>query len=138
MQRSVMKATDVLYQIYGRHHLYGGNVLLYIGLTSTAGKRLTGHEKDWIYYEYDPVTVRFGSVRQFTDWKEQEKNKRFIKDRKLIQRIESLLIFAHLPADNNMNKKDIPKRSEGIRIFNSGRLGSLYPELSYKCFNVGR
>jgi hypothetical protein len=128
------KSHHVLYQIYGMHHLYGSDVLLYIGYTLRGTARLKEHEKEWINEDYDIVKVRLGSLRKFAGWEEQVKNKGFIKDEKLIKRIEALLILAHQPACNTLNKNDAPK-SEGIRIFNSGKSGRLFPELSYKYYD---
>ena len=53
--------SHVLYAIYGTHHMYGPNVLLYIGMTeTTVADRLAEHT--WIRDEYDPVTIKIASI----------------------------------------------------------------------------
>jgi hypothetical protein len=126
------KSHHVLYQLCGFHHLYGSNVLLYIGSTLRGQARLKEHEW-WINDEYDNVKVKFGSVKKVTDWDKQKYSKGFIKNDKLIRGIESLLILAHQPAYNIKNKNAAPE-AEGMRIFNTGKLGQLFPELSYTYF----
>ncbi len=126
---------NVLYQIYGSHHLYGRDVLLYIGRTQrTPFKRILEHE-GWIQDEYDKMTVRYGSIREFDGWKNWESRKkpyRAVGDR-IIDKVEALLIYANQPAYNSRNKADAAI-AKGIRIFNSGKLGHLLPEVSHKYF----
>jgi hypothetical protein len=52
-----IKHEHVLYQIYGSHHIYGRDVLLYIG-SSVRGlnERLREHE-EWLEDEYDKVLI---------------------------------------------------------------------------------
>ena len=130
------KNNHVLYQIYGSHHLYGRDVLLYIGSTlRTPFKRLKEHE-EWIEDEYDRMTIRFGSICEFTGptWKEQVKQKPYPRAKKyVVENVETLLIYANQPAYNSRNKADA-KKATGIRIYNTGRIGHLLPEVSYKYF----
>lgn len=129
-----MKDYHVLYQLYGLHHLYGYRVLLYIGMTSNIEQRLKWHE-EWVEEEYDKVDIRFGSAgafRNWQDWKEPGNYKKADDD--LVKKIEALLIYANQPAYNTINKNGAPT-SKGIRIFNSGKSGSLLPEVSYKYFS---
>ena len=130
------KDNHVLYQIYGSHHLYGRDVLLYIGSTlRTPFERLREHE-EWIEDEYDKMTVRFGSISDFTGptWEEQEKRKPYPKTKEyVVEAVEALLIYSNQPAYNSRNKADA-KKGKGIRIFNTGRIGHLLPEVSYKYF----
>jgi hypothetical protein len=128
------KDNHVLYQIYGSHHLYGRDVLLYIGSTlRTPFERLREHE-EWLEDEYDKVSLRFGSVGEFTNWKDWDSDEDYKKaNGELVERIEALLIYAHQPAYNQASKSQA-MRANGIRIFNSGRLGQLFPEVSYKYF----
>jgi hypothetical protein len=113
-----IRACHVLYQIYGAHHLYGRDVLLYIGLTARpSGVRLREH-----------------SIGKFTTWEDWEQEGDYEKAAPgLVQRIEELLIYAHQPAYNTKSKSGLVL-AEGIRIFNTGRLGQLFPEVSYKYF----
>jgi hypothetical protein len=127
------KKQHVLYQLYGAHHLYGRDILLYIGSTEKGIQRLKEHEW-WVNYEYDSIRVRLGSLGRFTTWDKWNKIENYKKaDMKIVHKIESLLIFAHQPAYNQVNKENANK-AKGIRIFNSGKFGQLFPEVSYKCF----
>lgn len=62
------KPGHVLYQIYGSHHLYGRNILLYIGMTKrdNSFKRLSEHT--WIKEEYDDTSLYLGSMGNFNGW----------------------------------------------------------------------
>ena len=129
-----LKEHHVLYQIYGSHHLYGRDVLLYIGLTSRDMKERLREHKEWINDEYDKVTIRFGSLGEFTTWRDWDTDESYVKpDSNAVERIEALLIYAHYPVYNERNKSQAEK-ARGIRIFNSGRLGQLFPEISYRYF----
>jgi len=130
------KDNHVLYQIYGSHHLYGRDVLLYIGSTSrTPLERLREHE-EWIKDEYDKMTLRFGSISELTSasWEEQEKRRPYPRPKEsIIEAVEALLIYANQPAYNSRNKTDA-RKAMGIRILNTGRIGHLLPEVSYRYF----
>jgi len=128
-----VKPHHVLYQIYGFHHLYGNNVLLYIGTTSHGINRIKDHEY-WIEEEYDNVEIRVGSVREFTGWEGWKKPVNYPKpQRKLVEKVEALLIYAHQPVYNMRNKQGA-NTAKNIRIFNTGKPGSLFPELSAAYF----
>lgn len=128
-----IKDRHVLYQIYGAHHLYGRDILLYIGMTSKGvNQRLKEHEK-WVYEEYDKVSIRIGSLGQFTSWKDWSEGDYKEAEKSLVGQIEALLIYAHQPVYNKANKEQA-KKAKGIRIFNSGFLGQLFPEISYRYF----
>ena len=124
-----------LYQIYGHHPLYGRNVLLYIGKTDRAvPERLVEHK--WTEEEYDKLTFYLGSLGPFESWKEwtQYENEDYEKaDTSLVLGTEQLLIFAHQPAYNTQSK-ETANAALGIRIFNTGRIAQLFPELSYRYF----
>jgi hypothetical protein len=126
---------NVLYQLYGSHHLYGRDVLLYIGRTGRAPiKRILEHE-EWIQDEYDKMKVRYGCVREFGGWKNSDNKKKLCHPDgdPVIEMVEALLIYANQPAYNSRNKADAGI-AKGIRIFNSGKLGHLLPEVSHKYF----
>ena len=124
----------VLYQLYGYHPLYGSDVLLYLGSSHRdIKKRLKIHEKEWIHEEWSKISFRLGSIKEFKTWKAQEIKKGWIKYKKAVEAIEGLLIYANQPAYNDRNKSDAA-RAQGIRIFNTGKLGSILPEISYKYF----
>ena len=121
----------VLYAIYGSHHLYGRNVLLYIGKTSSGiGKRLRGHEA-WVNDEYDTVTVHLASLGRFHNWNDWVEGERYPKARdSTVKAVEALLIYAHQPAYNSQNTTSL-SLAKGFRVLNTGRLGHLLPEVSY-------
>ena len=128
----------VLYSLHGTHHLYGQNVLLYIGMTENTPKgRFLSHEK-WVVEEYDPMTIKVASVGKFINWKvwdEFEEDEPYPKfeDYNILNAIESLLIYSSQPAYNIVNKESL-NNAQGIRIFNTGHAGLLFPEVSYKYF----
>ena len=130
-KRKKYKPDHVLYAMHGSHHLYGRDVLLYIGRTDTdLETRLNAHEK-WVADEYDDMTVRFGSVGPFTNWTDWDTDGRYTKaNQDVVRGIEALLINAHQPAYNTMGKNSLAC-AKGLRVFNSGRCGHLLPEVSY-------
>jgi hypothetical protein len=135
-QGKYAKDHHVLYQICGAHHLYGRDVLLYIGLTSrSVADRLKEH-KALIEGTYDKATVRFGSVGKFAtwpDWVKQVKSENYQQASPAsTQQIEALLIFAHQPVFNMKNKTGFADMY--IRIFNTGRSGQLFREVSSKYY----
>ena len=121
----------VLYQLSGQHHLYGPSVLLYIGQTSKGIKTRLGQHDEWIADEYDEMKVRLASITKFTSWKSFEKSEKPFSSpgKKIVESVEKLLIFACQPAYNVANKNDA-KEAEEIRIFNTGRCGPIFPEIS--------
>ena len=135
-QGKYAKDHHVLYQICGAHHLYGRDVLLYIGSTSRNIAKRTKKQEELIEGTYDKATVRFGSVGKFTTWEDfykQRKSGNFQKASPgLTRQIEALLIFAHQPVYNTKNKKDFADMD--IRVFNTGRSGQLFLEVSSLCF----
>jgi hypothetical protein len=106
---------NVLYQLYGSHHLYGRDVSLYIGRTErTPFKRILEHE-EWIQDEYDKMAVRYGSIREFGGWKNWENREKPyppVED-SVVKKVEALLIYANQPAYNSRNKSDA-EIAEGI------------------------
>jgi hypothetical protein len=137
------KLTDprhVLYSIHGIHHIYGNDVLLYLGMTeSTVAERLRQHA--WINDEYDPVTVKVASIGTFESvdewWKGWEKD----TDEapydspgiEIIRAAEALLIYAHQPSYNDRCKAAV-YADDRLRIFNTGKCGRLLPEVSHAYF----
>jgi len=121
----------VLYQLSGQHHLYGANVLLYIGQTSKGIKTRLGQHDEWVADEYDEMKVRLGSIAKFGSWNSFDKSKKPFPSPGLtiIKKIEGLLIHACQPAYNVANKNDARGAVE-IRIFNTGRSGPIFPEIS--------
>jgi hypothetical protein len=126
------KPQHVLYALYGAHHAYGLNVLLYIGRTGIGvANRFAGHEA-WVADEYDPMTVRVASLGQVDTWRGWDEHNDYpIAPDDLVRRVESLLIFALQPAYNRANKDSLGD-SKGLRIFNTGRIGTMLPEVSHR------
>jgi hypothetical protein len=122
----------VLYALNGSHPLYGRDVLLYIGQSRTSVKRRLTQHAAWIRDEADAVQVRLGSIGRFRSWEKWSLDTPYPRsDQDTVDGVEALLIAAHQPAYNSQNKATIEKAA-GIRIFNTGRSGSLMPEVSYE------
>jgi len=104
------------YQIYGRHPVYGNDVLLYIGET-TKGKsasrsfrqRLKEHVGTRFYYHTN-LSVYLGPCK-FED--------------ELVKKVESVLIFSHAPALNRTHLDEPMAGTESILVRNWSFVGSL-------------
>lgn len=82
------------------------------------------------------MTVYLGSIGQFKSWKkwdDDEKDRYSSAEEKTVKNVESLLIYAHQPVYTKQNKESAYK-AFGIRIFITGRIGQLFPEISYLYF----
>jgi hypothetical protein len=131
----------VVYALYGVHHQYGNQVLLYIGKTGVdLGTRLAGHV-EWVNQEWETSTMRVkaASVGPFASvdawWNSYDPKARYKKaDAKLVGDVESLLIYAHQPAYNAQGKGGLNPKCQPLRVFNTGQVGSLLPEVSYAYF----
>jgi hypothetical protein len=130
--REVLAPEHVLYTLHGSHHLYGMDVLLYLGRSDKGIEyRLKSHER-WVAEEYDKMTVRFASVGDFVSWADWERVERYPSpDSRLLAAVEALLIFAHQPAYNVTSKAAADPASKGLRIMNTDKQGHLLPEVSY-------
>ncbi len=132
-----VKPHHVLYSLHGTHHLYGRDVLLYIGRTEDLEARLDGHEW-WVEEEFDPVQLKVASVGPYDNpdaWSracdKMGADFEYSKaDPEVVRQIEALLILAHQPAYNSSSKTSITV-PRGLRIFNTGKVGLLHPEVSY-------
>jgi hypothetical protein len=127
------KGYHVLYAVFGQHHMYGRGVLLYIGRSKNLETRLLRHA-GWLQDEYDEVEVRIASVGPFPGWQEWSEDGDGpypATPPDILQGVEALLIHAHQPAYNTQCKEAAPSAAE-IRIFNTGHLGPLLPEVSYR------
>ena len=124
-----------LYAKYQDHPLYGRKSLTYIGkaIEQSVVKRLSQHD---LYTE----TLYVGTIYPFKSWELSETNYKksyesqyYVRhkegDAEIISRVEELLIYALWPAGNSKNKKTAAN-SWGYRIFNTGHLGDLPPEVS--------
>jgi hypothetical protein len=114
-----------LYQIYGRHPLYGNAVLLYIGKADkqTLGKRIL--QENWHdTNDSQNLTIYIGRCAgDKTPDEETWSNE--------IDLAERLLIHVHKPAYNSKSLYKIPMENlNSIHILNWGDHCSLYPEIS--------
>ena len=113
-----------LYQIYGRHIIFGGGSLLYIGMTiSTFSQRFTEHivwleEEEGVFihigrivsedYAYDPP--------YWSDWQ------------KVLEDTEALTIYWHSPPYNSQHIQRYKRQP--LKVVNLGKRGSLDKEYS--------
>jgi len=127
-----------LYTFYEHHPLYGRDVLTYIGkaIRQRIVVRLGQHG-------LTAEQIHVAGVRKFVSWDESRKaNSLAYKDQgficslaeedepeRIISAIEELLIYALWPAGNKRNRLSA-KNSGPFRIFNTGLIGSLPPEIS--------
>lgn len=117
-----------VYQYYGDHHVYGLNVLRYIGSApkQTFGRRLSQYKfEDWD----QNIQIYLGRI-------EKEKKGTLLNDkawRDMIVRVEKLLIYACTPAENGREVANTPpdaNKHKELLILNWGKYGSLLPEVS--------
>lgn len=111
-----------IYQIYGKHPVYGEHVLLYIGQANqqTFGTRIMQHSY-WFEEDFSIYVGRLSGSSTPTDkiWEDE------------INYAESLLIYVHTPAYNTSNINSINySKLESIHILNLGQYKNLLPELS--------
>lgn len=135
------KNTDAgLYQIYGRHHAYGPDSLLYIGQAGNFSERI--NEKRWfndfLETTVEPDFVRLGRIAKSNDKKAEVLAE---EDGKLwsefITLAEKLLISTHTPAFNSQldyklsgTLQNWTTNGRQIIVLNFGDRGSLLPEVS--------
>lgn len=106
------KNSNVLYQIYGSHHIYGPNVLLYIGKTErNFAKRLDEHLKSFFLYANN-LSFSIGTLVNYEDQ---------------LDIPESILIANHKPALNKTNIHTVQHTEDKrkIIIINNGNHGML-------------
>tara|TARA_B100000446_G_scaffold175907_2_gene187113 strand:- start:4 stop:483 length:480 start_codon:yes stop_codon:yes gene_type:complete len=113
---AILSSTGI-YQIYGRHPVYGKNVLLYIGETKAGDSnrsfkdRMAEHFNErGRFFGHTNLSVHFGPLD--------------VSDDTLVK-VESILIFSHAPA---LNRKHIDKPSAGadtMLVRNWSFVGSL-------------
>ncbi len=98
--------TNVLYQLYGDHHIYGRDVLLYIGISSCADNRMKAH-LNGIFGYVNNLSVSFGKIAHYND---------------SLEIPESILIACHKPSYNKEFIHDISPQAKihKIIIINNG------------------
>ncbi len=114
-----------IYQVYGTHHIYGSDVLLYIGKADkqTFGVRLK--QEAWRNNcDSNKVSIYIGrlageSTPNSNQWSKE------------IELAEKLLIYSHSPAFNSQSLNYIPDKDlYGFHVLNWGNFRSLLPEVS--------
>ena len=115
-----------VYQIYGLHHTYGSDTLLYIGKAEKQffGARLS--QETWWEYGADPkrMTVYLGRLAG-EDAPDDDTWCRYI------DLAERLLIFVHRPAWNaQANIRKFDADLQHVHVFNWGAHRHLLPEIS--------
>lgn len=114
-----------VYQIYGKHPIYGNDVLLYIGKADkqTFGKRIS--QENWGNVNDSNCTeIYVGRLAGKKIPSEEAWSKE-------ITQAESLLIYIHKPAYNAKNIGSIDYEDlSNIHILNWGNYRSLHPEVS--------
>jgi len=126
-----------LYAICSPHPIYGANALVYIGKAKNGAlERIESHSSSWFDGRNIGGELYVASVKVFdgwdksNDWKEYN-NCLTDKEDEQIKNIEALLIFSLQPAYNTTNKNSAD-RAKGVRVFNTGKVGSLPFEISAK------
>ncbi len=117
-----------VYQVYGRHPVYGSNALLYIGKASerTFSSRFKEHKDYWLGDDGRESNTRIYVGRLCG--KQTPGNKDWSK---LIGIAEELLIFSHWPAGNSSGLNKIKDEDfYDIHILNWGDRRDLLPEVS--------
>lgn len=103
----INKEENCLYQIYGNHHIYGRDILLYIGITKNIKGRFNTHLKGVFGY-VNNLKVSIGTISNLP------------KDFRL-EIPESILIANHKPAFNKEYIHNIdPKANYKIIVINNG------------------
>lgn len=124
-------SNNVLYLICGTHGMYGRNVPLYIGKTEQEVKRRIAQHDYWLREEPDPPKVYVACIGSFSSWKENALLLEYPPlDRETIESVESLLIYAHQPVYNAKSRQGNIRLRNHFVVFNTGRRGTLYPEVS--------
>lgn len=97
---------NVVYQIYGDHHIYGRDTLLYIGQTQNLIIRLKKHLKG-VFGFVNNITISVGIIKNFND---------------NIEIPESILIANHKPSYNKEFLHDLPfdAKKNKIIVINNG------------------
>ena len=121
----------VLYKIYGSHPMYRNDILLYVGMTEIGVVNRLNQHNYWMDEErFGPSKIYFASIGHFESWKQSDEMIIFdCLDRKVIENVEELLIYAHQPVHNKKSRSSA-KGAKGIRLFNTGAYGMLMPEVS--------
>lgn len=123
----------VLYMITGTHGLYGNQVPLYIGMTEQGVRDRLKQHRHWLDIEQDPPQVYLAAIGEMTSWAELSQPSRATypaPHRRIILEVEALLIRAHQLVYNQQAKQGGSHPGRHFTVFNTGKRGKLYPEVS--------
>jgi hypothetical protein len=105
-----------------------------IGKTEEIRTRFAAHE-EWVEEEYDAVTIRVASMGEIFSWKDWDNSDQYsMANPEDVSKIEALLIYSHHPVYNQRSTYSMDS-AKNIRIFNTGKIGKLLPEVSYRYHN---
>ncbi len=120
-----------LYQIYGRHILFGPGTLVYIGKTGatnntqTFKKRISEHRRNWFRSDDEKdLEIRIGRIVNIdgsdnpSDWQDWDD---------VLSRVEALQIYSHSPPYNSQNINTPP--DPPLSIENTGYRSQLDAKL---------
>jgi len=98
---------NVLYQIYGNHHIYGRDTLLYIGKSINAETRFKKH-LNGVFGRVNNLSVSIGKINEYNE--------------NLLEIPESILIANHKPSFNKEFIHDLPEdaKKHKIIVINNG------------------
>lgn len=118
-----------LYQVYGRHIIYGRNALLYIGMTTdqTFSQRIGDHGKQWLDEDQDKKDVKIYVGRVY-DPKKHSKKYGWRSWKRDIRRAERILIWKYSPNYNSRELSNEPKWPFKICSLHKGAPGKLESE----------
>ena len=122
-----------LYQIYGRHIIFGAVLLLYIGKTkATFSKRVKENYDDWKpgtpWYQDIEVSVRIGRLYCKSDRGFMRLQKDDSEFSELLCDVEAFQIFCHSPPYNGDHISSY--NGQPLIIENVDKLGDLFDRLS--------
>ena len=105
--------SNVLYMHYGDSHIYGRDVLLYIGISINAENRLKTHLKG-VFGVVNNLSVSIGTVDTFPNSLDIHSD---------LEIPESILIANHKPSFNKEFIHDISPKAKGMKtiIINNGK-----------------
>lgn len=114
-----------VYQIYGKHPIYGSDVLLYIGKADQQTYGLRISQEGWEYEnDYKNFKIYVGRLRG----SQPSTNDEWSKE---IDLAERLLIYVHKPALNSKSIASLPDAElQDIHILNWGSYRDILPEVS--------
>ena len=117
-----------LYQIYGRHILYGTNTLLYVGLATeqTFSQRLLEHSREWLESDQDDRDREIYLGRIYHRGR-HSKNDSWLSWKQDVQLAERILIHKYSPNYNSDGLTIEPDLSpyKNVRLIHTGERNRL-------------